>query len=70
MTVFLASSAANEENTDVIICWDREEAVSLSAISAAMAAVDFLGSGGGVDRGSGGSLFNRRHMLAASSIWT
>lgn len=41
---FLASSAANEERTEVIMSWEEEEAASsLSATSAAMAAAVFLG---------------------------
>lgn len=39
---FFASSAAKVERTDVIIYWDEVEAASLSATSAAIAAVDFL----------------------------
>jgi hypothetical protein len=40
---FFASWAANVERTEVIISWEELEAASLSATSAAMAAVDFLG---------------------------
>lgn len=39
---FFASSAANVERTEVMINWDEEEAASLSATSAAIAAADFL----------------------------
>lgn len=38
----LASSAANDERTDVMMYWEDVEAASLSATSAAIAAADFL----------------------------
>lgn len=39
---FFASSAANVDRTELMISWDEEEAASLSATSAAIAAADFL----------------------------
>lgn len=71
MAVFFASSAAKVESTDVIICWDRLEAASLSATSAAIAAAVFFEISVADDPlefvSTIGSLLSRRLMFAASS---
>lgn len=78
---FFASSAAKDERTEVIICWEWVEAASLSATSAAMAAAVFFESaavedgpfdsgldcGKIFDRGTTGSLLSRLLMFAACS---
>lgn len=74
---FLASSAAKEERADIMISLEELEAVSLSATSAAIAAVDFFVICSGLalakDDGVDGLIENTRsssnclRMLAASS---
>lgn len=81
---FLASSAANVERTDVMICCDDVEAANLSATSAAMAAAVFLEvspvdvtssilevalEDDGLALTSTASLLSRLRMTVASSTW-
>lgn len=68
---FLASSAAKDERTEVMICWEWVEAASLSAMAAAVflesAVVEDGPLESGLDKGTVGSLFSRLLMFAACS---
>lgn len=77
---FFASSATNVERTELMINWDDDEAISLSATSAAIAAADFLVAASDCEAASvpevllndafceESSLSSRFCMLLASSI--